>query len=289
MKFFYVFFSLLFIVGISHGQIRIGGSDLLAPHFGVELANFAESREIDATVEFAGSYLAMEKMKEGGLEFGIVAIPDGMEMPGDGLRVEYVGAKVLSVVVPEANPLSEMTLRQVGGIFGEAEATNITRWGQVGLSGEWSNRSIAATTVPVADHTLALDLFRHAVLHSPTFRSSLSEADGIDTIRRRFQQDDNGIALLHRVPDNLNGMKTLSLARGDADLAYEPSAVAVANDDYPLRLPLYLIFREEDAGDFKELLRYVLSDEAAESMEADGLMPLPEDDRRQLDFEFERL
>lgn len=289
MKSIYLFLSVFVIAGAARGEIRIGGSDLLASHFAPALAAYAESRGIEAKVEFHGSYSGLEGLKNGSIDLAIIAVPDGKGLPEGGFRKEYLGAKVAAVMVSEANPVSQVTLRQLGGIFGESEATNLTRWGQLGLGGEWSARSVVPSAVSSAEHTLTLDLFRHTVLQSRPLRRGLVEADGIETIRRRLQQDTQGIALLHRVPADLSGMKILDVARGDADIAYGPSANAIASNDYPLRLPLYLVFPEAEGAKLKDLLRFIASEEAAEALAETGLVALPGSQRQRLYFEFERL
>jgi phosphate transport system substrate-binding protein len=289
MKFFYALVSFLLISGLANGQIRIGGSDLLATHFGPALVEYAEARGIAVTAEFIGSYPGMEGLRNGQIDLAIVAVPDGMEAPGGDFRVEYIGAKVLAVVVSEGNPLTQITLRQLGGVFGESEATNVTRWGQLGLAGEWSNRSIVTEAVSADAHALALDLFRHTVLGSRTIRRNVSQFQNLEVIRRRFQQDNNGIALLHRVPSEPRGLKILSVARGENDFAQSPSPASVASNEYPLRLPLYVVFAPENGGRLKDLLRFIVSEEAGEVLETSGLMPLPAARRQTLDFDFERL
>lgn len=289
MKFIYALLSFLLISGWSSGQIRVGGSDLLATHFGAALAEYAEARGLEATIDFSGSFPGVEGLRSGEIDLAIVAVPDGMQVPGGELRNEYIGAKVLAVVVSAGNPLTQVTLRQLGGVFGESEAINVTRWGQLGLTGEWANRSIVAEAISADSHSLALDLFRHTVLGSRTIRPNVSQFADIEVVRRRFQQDNNGIALLHLVPSDAGGLKILSVARNETDFAQTPGPASVASNEYPLRLPLYLVFAPENGERLKDILRFVVSEEAAQALVASGLMPLPAASRQSLDFDFERL
>lgn len=288
MKLFYAFTSLLLVFGLAHGQIRIGGSDLLTPNFDAALTEYADSRDLDLTIDFTGSYPGMEGLKKGSLDLAVVAIPVGGDLPGEGLRAIPFASKVLAIAVPQANPLNQITMQQLAAIFGESEASNITRWGQLGLTGEWSSRSIAVASVSQAQHTLALDLFRHQVLQSRNTKPNLSEAPDINSLRRFLSQDNSSIALLHRIPADGAGMKILPIARTNTDLAFGPNPETVANNDYPLVLPLYLVFPTEGAGELKDLLRYMVSEEAAEALEGSDLTPLPSQQRQRLYLEFER-
>ncbi len=289
MKLIYAFSSLLILASLAHGQIRIGGSDLLDPNFSSALIDYAEARDMDVTAHFVGSYPAIDALKKGELDLAIVAIPVGAELPGDGLRTVALASKVLAVIVPQANPINQISMRQLAAVFGEAESSNFTRWGQLGLTGDWSARSIGVGSISQSQHALALDLFRHQVLQSRNIKRNVAQMSDIAAIRRQFQQDTSGIALLHRVPTNSDGIKVLPIARADEDLAYGPTPERVASNEYPLRLPIYLVFPAEKAGHLKEMLRYIVSEEAAEALDASDLIALPSQQRQRLFLEFERL
>jgi ABC-type phosphate transport system substrate-binding protein len=288
MKLVHVICILCLAAGTAFGQIRIGGSDLLAPHFSKALSDYAASRDFDVAVDFSGSYPALEGLRKGEIDLAIVAIPDGQEVPAGQFRSVHVASKALAVVVAQTNPLNQLTIRQLAGIFGEAEATNFTRWGQLGLTGEWASRSIALHTISHRDHTLAVDLFRHQVLQSRNMKRNVAEAAGTEALALRMQQDSHGIALMHRVPTRVSGMKVLSIARGDTDLAVSPTPESIAND-YPLRLRLFVVYPAARGGELRDLLRFTIGGEAAEAIAASDLVPLTDQRRLALQFEFERL
>lgn len=277
------------MTGLLHGQLRIGGSDLMEPHFREAIVEYATARDLDVAVHFAGSYPAVDALKKGEIDLAILAIPDGGDVPEGDLRSVHLASKALAIVVPQANPLNQITLLQLAAIFGEAEASNVTRWGQLGLTGDWASRSISLGSVSRQDHTLAVDLFRHQVLQSREMKRNVAESPGVEAIRLRMQQDQHGIALVDRIPSRLEGIKLLPVARSETELAVGPSLQSISNSDYPLRLPLYLVFARDRAGDLKEILRYLVSEEAAEAIAACGLTPLSDQQRQGLYFEFERL
>lgn len=288
MKLLYAFSSLLLLFNLVGAQVRIGGSDLLAEDFAAALSAHAESLGIDAEIGFDGSYSAMSGLKEGTIDFAIVAVPDGTELPGEPFRSEYVGAKVLTVAVAGTNPLSEINLSQLAGVFGASAAVNIGRWGELGLTGEWTTRPILLTSISGAAHSLALDLFRHVALNGGNLKTTVEQRDTIGAIRVRLQEMENGIALLHRLPGDPGSLKILSIASSPTALAHAPTPEAVAAKDYPLRLPLYLVFSADKAAELGDLLRFAVSDEAAEILEEIGLTPLSEVGRQRLSFEFGR-
>ncbi|HKB57235.1 MAG TPA: substrate-binding domain-containing protein [Lacunisphaera sp.] len=83
-------------------------------------------------------------------------------------RVGYSPA--LAIYVNEHNPLREITLAQLEELY--AQDGKITRWGQLGLTGEWADK-------PIALHGLNLPngiatFFQEAAMHSRDFRQGIS-------------------------------------------------------------------------------------------------------------------
>lgn len=284
-----ILLAALAIPAFSHAQLRVGGSDLLAPHLRTALEEYAEGRGIELEVDFVGSYHGLKQLERDELDLALVAIPDGGDLPEEGMRAVHFASKVATVAVAPANPLNQMTLSQLAGIYGEAEAVNITRWGQLGLTGEWSARSLTPMAVTPVRHSLTLELFRYTALDSRRMKRNITYFEDIDGIRRRFQQDNIGIALLHRIPEDTTDLKLLSVARSDGDLARAPTPETVAADEYPLRLPLYIVYRSDRGAEVREILRFLVSEEASEAIEEADLVPLPSPQRQRLFFEFERL
>jgi ABC-type phosphate transport system substrate-binding protein len=274
---------------LMHAQTRIGGSDLLAPHLRQALVEYAEGRGLEVEVTFGGSYRALDQLKSGDLDLAVVAIPDGGQMPGSEFTAIHFASKVVTVAVPPSNPLTQLTMRQLSSIFAEGESAAVARWGQLGLSGEWAVRAVAPGSVTPTRHSLALDLFRHTVLQSRGLRRNVSHFENIDQIRRRFQQDNAGIVILHRIPQDLSGLKILSIARSDTTLAYAPTLETVAANEYPIRLPLYLVYSPANGADLQDILRFLVGEEATEALEEGSLAPLPRPRRQRLLLDFERL
>lgn len=290
MKSFHIFLiAILLPAAASEAQLRVGGSDLLTPHLETALAEFSETQGVDLEVELTGSYHGLERLRQGEFDISIVAIPDGGEVPGGEFQSIKIASKIVTVAVAPSNPINQITLRQLAGIFAGGEAGAADRWGQLGLTGEWSGRAIAPGAITPMRHSLTLDLFRHAALGGRGLRRSLTYFEDTAAIRRRFEQDNSGIILLHRVPEDTDGLKILSIAATDDGIARQPTPETVAADEYPLRLPLYLVFPADTGSDLRDLLRYLVSEEATEAIEASALVPLPAAQRQRMAFEFERL
>lgn len=286
MKFFYALISIVFLAAHAHAQIRIGGSDLLESNFAASLVEYAASAGLELEADFKGSYPALRDLKRGDLDLAIVAIPNHQEVPEGAFRSVNIASKILTIAVPPENPLNQITIHQLWAVFGDAEG--MTRWGELGLTGDWAQRSIVVRSISRAEHTLAVDLFSHHVLSTGRIKPTVVESPDIEGIRRAFSEDAAGIALLDRMPADSKGLKILPIARRETDFAHDPTPEAVSNDDYPLRLPIYMVFPTDQASDLKELLRYILSSDVARALEAEGLTPRARQHRDRLQLEFER-
>lgn len=284
-------FLLSLILGAlaTHGQIRIGGSDLLTPELETAISRYAEARDIEVSIDLSGSYRGMEDLRSGQLDLAFLAIPDGRANAMEGIRLMPIAFKSIAVVVSPANPINQLTYPELGGIFGQSEAANITRWGQLGLTGEWSGRSIALVALGPTQPNLALDMFRHTVLRSPTLRRTIAYVDSTERLIQQLAQDTTTIGLLPTVPALQDGLKLLSLSNAEMGVAHQPTPENIASGDYPLRLPIYLAFSEIRAREIVDILRFVVSDEAAEAIRNSGLVPLPAGQRQRMAFEIERL
>lgn len=286
--------SLLFLFGFVasavHGAIRIGGSDLMEPHLREAIEEHLDFSGEEVEFDLSGTYRAEREVREGELDLAFLAIPDGEEISEDGLRLIPFAYKVVVPAVSEENPLNEISMNELGAIFGDAESASINRWGQLGLSGDWAARNVAPTAVTPVRQSLALDLFRHAALRSPRLRRGINYEEDLEGIERRFSQETNAIALLPQLlPAGMNAVKVLPVSKGGEERAVTPSAESVHSGEYPLRLPIYLAFSPENGGELREVLRFLVGAEAAAALEAAGLMPIPELHRQRLYFEFERL
>lgn len=290
MKFFQIsFLAVALLTTASQAKIRVGGSDLLAPHLETTLMERIQELGLEVEIDFAGSYQGVEKLKSGDLDLSIVAIPVGETLPEEDFRVVPFASLVVTVAVSPANPITQMTFQQLGGVFGQAQSISLSRWGDAGLTGEWTARSIAPGAVTPVKHGLALDLFRHTVMQAGALRRTLTYFEDLDAVRERLARDNAAIVLLHRIPEVTEGLKLLAISEGTDQRAIAPRLETVAAGDYPLRLPLYIMYRSDKGEELRELLRFLVDDEGTEAVEKSGLAPLPEMARERLSLDFERL
>jgi len=201
----------------------------------------------------------------------------------------------LGVFVHPDNPLSQLTLKQLDGIFG-AERTggwqkiewieqgvargakdNIRTWGQLGLTGEWAGKPIHVYGPPGL-YPGGVSFFQSRVMGgADTWNESLEEFDDRKLMLEALAGDRYGIAYCgnsYRTPR----VKALALAESPGAPYVALTRQNVASRAYPLSRSAYIYFAPDTlTGDaakpdpkIREFLRYVLSRQGQEDVASEG-------------------
>lgn len=210
-----------------------------------------------------------------------------------------------AIFVSRDNPLSKLTVEQLDGIFGEARTggykqnsvqwvvddargpeTNIRTWGQLGLTGEWSDKPIQTYGYAPTGMRgfFELRVFGGGKKWNPNYREYVDTGTkmvppgvpvGSHDMLRQIARDKyaigwsaNGHAA--RVP----GLKAIALGRDAAGPWFEPNAVNMQRDDYPLTRRVFMHINRKPGTPLdpkvREFLRFVLSREAQEMLAKAG-------------------
>ena len=124
-------------------EIRIAVSDLLADYIREPLQVYGTENGITLVVDSIGSLPALDRLRSDEIDLAIVAVPEGDELPRDEFDIYPFAYDVAVLVVNDSNPIDEISIAQLGGIFGSNEEFNLKTWGELGLSG-WGSRNIKA-------------------------------------------------------------------------------------------------------------------------------------------------
>jgi phosphate transport system substrate-binding protein len=217
------------------------------------------------------------------------------------------------VFVNKDNPISQLTLKQLDGIFGAERSggwegthwstkaarganENIRTWGQVGLTGEWRDQPIHLYGI---DATLSnwSELIQRVV-----FKGGDKWNPAIDEIVRggveipadaeivsSVADDRYGIGFnLMRVVEKNPGVKPLAIAAQEGGPYIAPSDESCYERTYPLVNAVYLYVNRVPGKPLeprlKEFLKYVLSREGQQAVVDDGMfIPLnPRADQKEL-------
>lgn len=200
--------------------------------------------------------------------------PTTIEVANAGLKSNALATN-LAVFVHRDNPISGLTMAQLDGIFGgehKRGPANLRTWGDLGLTGEWHDRSIHVLSPPVT--SISALFFRKAVLdNSFKWNASLKEfATEVDALAA-LASDPDGItyAPLREATD---ATKALPLAATHGAPFVALSAETAADRSYPLSR-VVIVALDRAPGKpidprLREFLRFVLSAEGQDAVARDG-------------------
>jgi phosphate transport system substrate-binding protein len=218
--------------------------------------------------------------------------PTAIEVATGSLDVNFFDYAHM-IFVHRDNPIRGLTLQQLDGVFGAEHrrgASNIRRWGELGLKGEWASQRIQPYAWQV-DEDFAL-FFREAVLNgSHRWNEATREylhakhADGSQydhgqQILDALGQDRFGIAISN-VRYTIPQVRPVPLARRQGEAFVTATPETLVSQAYPLVriIPAYVDKppggRVEPA--VAEFLRYLLSRQGQAALVAhSGYLPLGE-------------
>jgi phosphate transport system substrate-binding protein len=218
------------------------------------------------------------------------------------------------VFVSKDNPLTQLTMKQLDGIFGAPRTGgyrensalfdpdsargpegDIRTWGQLGLTGEWKDKPIQ--TYGYADtgmrHFFELKVFNGGDKWNPNYReytetgtkmvpdgSGLGSRDMLITLAKdKYGIGWSGFGQLNRIPGV--ELKAIALAKEEGGPYYEPTARNFQTKDYPLSRNVFMYLNRPPGmpvePKIKEFLLFVLSREGQEILAKGGLrLPLTE-------------
>jgi ABC-type phosphate transport system substrate-binding protein len=177
-----------------------------------------------------------------------------------------------AIFVHESNPIARITLAQLAAILGEPRT--VTRWGQLGLTGEWAERPITVYTPPrVAPNATSMQIM---VLKGGAWNPSIREGTIAETAAA-IARDPAAIGF-GGFEEGGPGIKALDVARDDGGPYYEGNYENASSGRYPLTRYMYIRLNRKPGeaipAQVREFLRYVLSSEGQEPIRYSGYFPL---------------
>lgn len=190
-----------------------------------------------------------------------------------------VAIDALAVYVNKDNPLKGLTLPQVDAIFSKTRRggykTDIAKWGDLGLTGDWTNRGISLYGRNSASGTYGY--FKEHALFKGDFKDQVKEQPGSASVVQGVTEDRYGIGY-SGIGYRTSGVIALPLAKSENDEFHLPNYENCLNGKYPLSrfLNIYINKAPNKPLDplLKEFLKFVLSYEGQEVVVKDGYLPL---------------
>jgi phosphate transport system substrate-binding protein len=191
-----------------------------------------------------------------------------------------VAIDALAIYVNKDNPIEGITIPQVDAIFSATRKCgypkDITTWGDLGLGGKWTNRSIQLFGRNSVSGTYGY--FKEKALCEGDFKNAVNEQPGSASVVQGINKSLNGIGY-SGIGYQTSGVRAVPLAtEAGAPYVEATSANAVAGK-YPLARFLYIYINKHPNKPLppleREFIKMVLSKAGQRETIKDGYIPLP--------------
>ena len=268
------------------GNLNSIGSDTLNNLMALWTEGFrALYPNVNIQVEGKGSSTAPPALIEGTAQLGPMSRPmKSSEIDAFEKKYGYkptainVAVDALAVFTHKDNPIAGLTMQQVDSIFSstfKSGGSDITTWGQLGLTGDWANRPISLYGRNSASGTYGF--FKEHALNKGDFKTTVKEQPGSSSVVTGIANDLYAMGY-SGIGYKTAGVRALPLGTEDGTF-FEADPANALSGDYPLAR--FLLIYVNKAPNEKldtltyEFLRFVLSKSGQEIVAKDGYFPMP--------------
>ena len=273
--------------GVS-GNLSSVGSDTLANLMTLWAEEFKRLYpNINIQIQAAGSSTAPPALTEGTSNLGPMSRKmKNKELQSFEKKHNYkptaipVAIDALAVYVNKDNPVKGMTIAEVDAIFSSTRKCkhdkDISKWGDLGMTGSWKNRSIQIYGRNSVSGTYGY--FKKKALCKGDYKSTVNEQPGSASVVQSVTTSLNGIGY-SGIGYKTSGVKAVPLTKkaGKAPVAATPENAVKGT--YPLSRFLYVYVNKHPNKPLapleREFLTMVLSKVGQQVVVKDGYIPLP--------------
>ena len=167
----------------------------------------------------------------------------------------------ITVYLNKANPVSELTVRQIGDIF----AGKITNWKQVG----GPDAGIKLYGRESSSRTFGF--FKDNVVKGD-YSTSCQTLPGTAAIVNAVKKDKYSVG--YGGAAYAEGVKDCKVKKDDKSPAYAPTAETIKNKTYPISRYLYMYLKSRPTGETKKFIDWILSPEGQSLIASVGYFPV---------------
>lgn len=190
-----------------------------------------------------------------------------------------VAVDALAVYVNKDNPLEQLTIQQVDGIFSKGRACGgkaVGTWGQAGLAdGGWASKPISLYGRNSASGTYGY--FKENALCKGDYKDTVKEQPGSASVVQGVTEDLSGIGY-SGIGYKTSGVKAVKLAKKGGAGFFGTDPETVYSGKYPLARFLYVYVNKAPNKPLDplvgEFVKYVLSQEGQQVVVKDGYLPI---------------
>lgn len=273
--------------GVS-GNISSVGSDTLANLMTLWAEEFGKLYpNVNIQIQAAGSSTAPPALTEGTSNLGPMSrkmkdneIDDFESKHGYKPTAIPVAIDALAVFVNKDNPVKGLSIPQVDAIMSSTRIcgykTDITNWGEAGLTGGWASKPIQLYGRNSVSGTYGF--FKDEALCKGDFKSNVNEQPGSASVVQAVTTSANGIGY-SGIGYSTSGVKAIALAAKDGAPYVEPTPENATSGAYPLARYLYIYVNKKPNEPLapleKEFIKMVLSKTGQQVVVKDGYIPMP--------------
>lgn len=275
------------VSGIS-GNLSSVGSDTLANLMTLWAESFKRSYpNVNIQIQAAGSSTAPPALTESTSNFGPMSRKmKAKEIASFEDRYGYkptaipVAIDALAVYVNKDNPVKGMTIPDVDAVFSSTRKCggekDITKWGNLGLSGNWKNRDIQIYGRNSVSGTYGY--FKKKALCKGDFKNNVNEQPGSASVVQSVSSSVNGIGY-SGIGYKTSGVRAVPLTKKSGGNFVDATPANAVSGKYPLSRFLYVYVNKKPNKELapldKEFIKLILSKQGQEVVIKDGYIPLP--------------
>jgi phosphate transport system substrate-binding protein len=263
--------SLIIALGIAAAtaqaeRLVIKGSDTLGAKLVPQLAEQFKAQHPDATFDIAaeGSTTGFAALIDGTAQIGMASRPAKNEeiaaatAKGVTLKETTVAYDGIAVIVNSANPIKNLTKKQVEQIF----TGEVGDWSAVGGSGG----AISIYTRNTSSGTYSE--FKELAMKKRDYSPSAQKMAGNEQIAAEVGKNPNGVGYVGLAYIKAKGIKVVSI---DGEM---PSAEGVQQKKYSYARPTFFYTNGEPAGLAKQFVEFTLGPEGQKIVANVGFVPI---------------
>jgi len=286
------------VSGLS-GNLSSVGSDTLAnmmTFWGEAFKRMYPS--VNIQIQAAGSSTAPPALTEGTASFGPMSrAMKSKEIEAFEKRHGYkptpirVAIDALAVFVHKDNPVKGLSIAEVDGIFSSTRKCGfpepITRWGQLGLTGDWASKDLQLYGRNSVSGTYGY--FKEAGLCDGDFKANVNEQPGSASVVQSVSTSLNAVGY-SGIGYVTSGVRAVPIARGDSHEFVSATRENALAGKYPLARFLYVYVNKHPNQPLSkaeaEFVKMILSQQGQAIVDKDGYIALP---RAIVDAELKKL
>jgi phosphate transport system substrate-binding protein len=184
-----------------------------------------------------------------------------------------VGYDGLAIFVHKDNPITEISMEDLGEIY--RESGKIESWGQIGVAKIPGAQNEKIIRVSRQNNSGTYHYFREVVVGKKAdYKAGSLDMNGSKDVVELVGKTPGAIGysgLGYATP----AVKIVKVAKKKGETSILPSIATVLDKSYPIARPLYMYTPGEPSENAKKYLEWIMSDAGQKVVEKSGYVPLP--------------